>query len=311
MLLNAETYATIADVTTGMVFIDRTKEDVSVADYAAIGPNNEVYLSNGQAVAFTVNASSTPASFDIGAKSITGSTAGLKVTVRNEDGSKSWTVTKDIASSTVQFIDLLTATGADASQIYKGAYVVITNTGSGVLSITDLKTAFRVSAASVADMDEIRGGNEVSVMSLSSAADPFAVSYTVDASTLDVARMVLCGAEEPEIPEVPETPVQPGVDTSDYAILDATLKVVGSKKNQKCTFTVVTKQSVESIEIAQNSEELIPASITYKDKKNGIRTWTIVLTSGDYDSHSFFVVTGIGEEGVRGQSVSVHNIKSR
>ena len=27
--------------------------------------------------------------------------------------------------------------------------------------------------------------------------------------------------------------------------------------------------------------------------------------------HSFFVVTGIGEEGVRGQSVSVHNIKSR
>jgi hypothetical protein len=288
---------------------DHQTGNVNVADYKKVGPNNEVYLSNGQAIAFKVKANSIPASFDIGAKSISGATAGLRVTVTN--GTKSWTVTQEIASSTVQFIDLMPAEKNDASLLYQGAYVIITNTGSGVLSITDLKTAFSVGTASIADMDEIRIGNEVSVMSLSAAADPFAVSYTVDASTLDVARMVLCGAEEPEIPEIPETPVQPGVDPSDYAIMDATLKVIGSKKNQKCTFTVVTKQNVESIEIAQNSEELIPTSITFKDKKNGIRTWTIVLTSGDYDSHSFFVVTGVGEDGVRGQSVSVHNIKSR
>lgn len=321
MLITAETFEAIASGsnTAGMVYVDSTYTDggeatgtpgnVNVADYKKVGPNNEVYLSNGQAIAFKVKANSIPASFDIGAKSISGSTAGLRVTVTN--GTKSWTVTQEIASSTVQFIDLMPAEKNDASLLYQGAYVIITNTGSGVLSITDLKTAFSVGTASIADMDEIRIGNEVSVMSLSAAADPFAVSYTVDASTLDVARMVLCGAEEPEIPEIPETPVQPGVDPSDYAIMDATLKVIGSKKNQKCTFTVVTKQNVESIEIAQNSEELIPTSITFKDKKNGIRTWTIVLTSGDYDSHSFFVVTGIGEDGVRGQSVSVHNIKSR
>ena len=93
-----------------------------------------MYLSQGQAVAVKVKAGSIPASFDIGAKSITGSTAGLKVTIRNAAGTKSWTVTKSIESSTVQFIDLLAATGADASLLYQGAYVVITNTADGVLS---------------------------------------------------------------------------------------------------------------------------------------------------------------------------------
>lgn len=329
MLISANTFEAIdsGSTTAGMVYVDSTYTNgeavgtpgnVNVTDYAKVGPNNEVYLSKNQAVAFRVNANSIPASFDIGAKSITGSTAGLKVTVRNADGSKSWTVTKDIASSTVQFIDLLSATGVDASQIYKGAYVVITNTGSGVLSITDLKTAFSVGVASV-EVDAITG---VSTMSNGKMVtpdavkpvEPFCVSYTVDAYTLDVARMVLTGDEEPEVPEVPETPEKPetpDVDPSFYNIQNVLIKINGSVKNQKCTFTVVTSQKVEDIEIVQNGAELMPARSSFKDKKSGERVWTIELRIGTYDKNGIFTLTGIGESGVRGASVTVNYMKNR
>ena len=325
MLLNAETYATIQGVTTGMVFIDHTQTDVSVADYASIGPNNEVYLSKNQAVAFKVNANSIPASFDIGAKSITGSTAGLKVTVRNANGSRAWTVQKSIASSTVQFIDLfnadnITAGSIDKSLIFdnENAYVVITNTGDGVLSITDLKTAFSVGVASV-EVDAITGVATMSngKMETSDAVkpvEPFCVSYTVDAYTLDVARMVLTGNEEPEVPEVPETPEKPetpDVDPSFYNIQNVLIKINGSVKNQKCTFTVVTSQKVEDIEIVQNGAELMPARSSFKDKKSGERVWTIELRIGTYDKNGIFSLTGIGENGVRGASVTVNNMKNR
>ena len=247
-LISANTFEAIASGsnTSGMVYVDSTYTDgnadnttgnVNVTDYAKVGPNNEVYLSNGQAVAFKVNAASIPASFDIGAKSVASSAAGLKVDICNADGSIIWTVTKDIASSTVQFIDLLSVDAADASKIYNGGvYVIITNTGSGVLSITDLKTGFSVETAAVAQVDAL--------------SNPFEVAYTVDAPTLMVARMVMSAPAAPEVPEetepevpettvpeetepeVPETTVpeetEPEVDTSIYNILDVSLKIAES-----------------------------------------------------------------------------------
>ncbi len=308
-LLSAETYATISGTTTGMVFIDRTQEDVAISTYTTIGPNNEVYLSTNQAVAFKVKAGSTPASFDIGAKSIQNNTAGLQVTIRNEDGSKSWTVTKDIASGTVQFIDLLSAQGADASLLFNNdAYVVITNTGTGVLSITDIKTAFSVNAAAEVDTASVQEANGISVASVMTAqvADPFAVSFTVDGNTLAVAKRVLSSVnepQEPEVPEEPETPEEPEVDTSVYDILEASVKATGSKKNRKYTITVVTSQEVEDIEVLQGSQELKPTKITYKDKrKDGTRVWTIVLSRGVSERYNSFTLVGIGEDGIQGEA---------
>ena len=214
MLITANTFEAIpsGSTTAGMVYVDSTYTgniadgktgNVNVADYAKVGPNNETYLSKGQAVAFRVKANSIPASFDIGAKSITGSSANMKVTVTNNNG-MSWNVEKRIASSTVQFIDLLSADNAVASLIYDGAYVVITNTGDGVLSITDIKTAF-------SNVTNIK--DNVSVMSMD-FDDSYAVSYTVDANTFAVARMVMTSPVKPEVPEttdpdttVPETTV--------------------------------------------------------------------------------------------------------
>ena len=320
LLISANTFEAIesGSRTPGMVYVDSTYTgdnanhvagDVNVADYAKVGPNNEVYLSKDQAVAFYVKANSIPASFDVGAKSITGDTAGLKVTIVKNDGTtEAWTVTMPIKSSTVQFIDLLSAQGADASLLYQGAYVVITNTGTGVLSITDIKTAFSVNATAEVDTASVQEANSISVASVMTAqvADPFAVSFTVDGNTLAVAKSVLSpvsAPQEPEVPEEPETPEEPEVDTSVYDILEASLKVNGSRKNRKYTITVVTSQEVEDIEVLQGSQELKPTKITYKDKrKDGTRVWTIVLSRGVSERYNSFTLVGIGEDGIQGEA---------
>lgn len=324
LLIAAKTFDELNGSTNGVVFVDRTYTEggidlgignVNVSDYATVGPNNEVYLSKGQAVAFKVKAGSTPASFDVGAKSITGATAGLKVTIRNADGTKSWTVTKEIASSTVQFIDLLKATtGTVDATLFSGedCYVVITNTGSGVLSITDIKTAFSVSAATAevdtASVQDTSGISVASVMT-TEVADPYSVSFTVDGNTLAVARSVLSPLgkpQQPETPEEPEIPEEPEVDASKYEILDASVKVNGSKKNQKFTITVVTSQEVDNILVFQNSEELTPSKISFKDKKkDGTRTWTIVLTNGVSQRFDSFTLIGVDDSGFQGEALVV------
>lgn len=333
MLISANDFNALVDSTNGVVFVDNIHSGevdeegkpvvgesggVGVADYTTIGPNNEVYLSKGQAVAFKVASTVVPASFDVGAKSVTGADAKLDVTVRNLSGTVSWNVTKEICSSTVQFIDLLPQNSNLDLFKNNDVYVVITNTGDGgVLSITDLKAAYG-NRTTASEFDELNNIDTITHGKFETESnvkpqERIELSYTVDAYTLDVARMVLTGAE-PEVPEVPETPEKPetpDVDTSFYKIQNVLIKINGSVKNQKCTFTVVTSQKVEDIEIVQNGAELMPARSSFKDKKSGERVWTIELRIGTYDKNGIFNLTGIGENGVRGESVAVNYMKNR
>ena len=293
LLLDAETYATVDGSTTGMLFIDRDQDDVNVATYATIGPNNEAYLSKNQAVAFKVSAVN-PASFDIGAKSITGAAANLSVTIIGGD---TWTVEKEIASSTVQYINLLTGT----KTINGEATVVITNTGDGVLSITDLKTAFTNAASTT---EQLKGTLEmISTVSTQSVKpevveNPYAVSYTVDAATFEAAKAVLTDSDVTE----------PDVDTSIYNILNASVKVNGSVKNRKVTITAVTSQEVADIQVSSNGIEIEPARITFKDnKKSGTREWTIVLSLRNASNLGNFTLVGLSADGVTGAPYTVSN----
>lgn len=121
----------------GAVFVDYDYDPddgdsfvTAVSDYKAVGPNNEVYLAKGQAVAFTVQAvTGTVTGVDLGAKTINGGTAKLCVSV----GGTQKVNEQTIASATAQYYDIGT--------LAVGNTVVITNTGEDVLSITDLKVA--------------------------------------------------------------------------------------------------------------------------------------------------------------------------
>lgn len=119
--------AKTAETNKGVVFIDGAA-NASIADYANFGPNNEVYLANGQAISFKVPENDKIASIQIGAKAPKG-TANLNV---NEQE----IVSGGLSTATEMYYDITTQVTGGSSQ------VTITNTTGNILSLTNLKITF-------------------------------------------------------------------------------------------------------------------------------------------------------------------------
>lgn len=113
---------------TNLLFIDGA-EKAEIATYANYGPNNEVYLTNGQAITFTVPKNVKIASIQIGAKAPDGSAA--KMNVNGAD--------TDISSATEMYYEIGT----------EGRNFTIANNGNGILSLTNLKITFTTSGQTV------------------------------------------------------------------------------------------------------------------------------------------------------------------
>lgn len=116
-------------VNASVLFIDGGPE-ANVDTYKIYGPNNEVYLSNGQAITFTIPENANIASIQIGAKAPNGSAA--KMVVNNGEA-------KDIQSATEMFYEIGT----------EGKNFIIANKGNGILSLTNLKITFKASGNTV------------------------------------------------------------------------------------------------------------------------------------------------------------------
>lgn len=106
-----------------VLFIDGAKA-AAVEKYKNYGPNNEVYLGNGQAISFKLPVNTYIDSIQIGAKSPNG-TAVLNV---ND------TVIKTLETATEMYYDITSAA--------KGQLVTITNTGDAILSLTNIKITY-------------------------------------------------------------------------------------------------------------------------------------------------------------------------
>lgn len=114
------------------LFIDG-KEDATIAEYANYGPNNEVYLMNGQAITFKIPKNANVDSIQIGAKAPNG-TANMTVT----DTSDKPLATKELSTATEMYYKI------DVDVSKADQTVVIANTdGSGILSLTNLKITFK------------------------------------------------------------------------------------------------------------------------------------------------------------------------
>lgn len=114
------------------VFIDGGP-NADVETYKNFGPNNEVYLSNGQAITFTVPGDDNIASIQIGAKAPSGSAAQMVVTGGNG-------LDQVLSTATEMYYEIGTANGS----------FTITNRGDGILSLTNLKITFKNKPASAA-----------------------------------------------------------------------------------------------------------------------------------------------------------------
>lgn len=120
--------AKTAETNKGVVFIDGAA-NASIADYANFGPNNEVYLANGQAISFKVPENDKIASIQIGAKAPKG-TANLNVNEKE-------IVSGGLSTATEMYYDITTQVTGGSSQ------VTITNTTGNILSLTNLKITFK------------------------------------------------------------------------------------------------------------------------------------------------------------------------
>ncbi len=109
-----------SEAVSGIVFIDGNDKVTSIADYVSYGPNNELYLAQGQAIAFNVTAGKNVADIQLGIKAA--SSGSVTYTINGVGQTVSTTTDlyysiKDFASGTV----------------------VIRNTSDGILSLTNIK----------------------------------------------------------------------------------------------------------------------------------------------------------------------------
>lgn len=108
----------------GSVFIDGA-DKATIDQYKNYGPNNEVYLAYGQAISFTVAENNDIATIQIGAKAPNGT---ANMTVNNTEA-----VNGGISTATEMYYKL---------DVQPGQQVTISNTGDGILSLTNLKITF-------------------------------------------------------------------------------------------------------------------------------------------------------------------------
>lgn len=146
MLLSASSLkAAIEPATTGMVFVDGVGDKGTFTDYTNYGPNNEVYLSKGQAIAFTISDMSNVDTIQIGAKAPSGNTT-MQIKVDGND-----VQTQELTTASDMYYKL--------DSVKANKTVVITNTSDHLLSLTTLKVTYKTaptamnSAEAIVDSD--------------------------------------------------------------------------------------------------------------------------------------------------------------
>lgn len=259
----------------GAVFVDRyqgtaTEGVYTIANYEAIGPNNEVYLSPGQGIAFEIKSNEIPASIDIGAKSADGNPVTMSANIASSNNEAGVGVAENIVSSTAQYYDLMKEADCTLADIFAtdSAYVVILNIGdSGVLSITDLKIAY---------------GSQASEASLG-----------VDSNIFDVVNHMM-GVEVDQDASDQKTP--------DYDIQSAAFNSDTCKIRGYATMTVQTTDDVSSLVITDKNGKTVNADITQVSSDSGI-TWTVSIRMTVMGNRTY-TVTGYGADNVSGAPAS-------
>ena len=162
ILIDANSFNSSVSAINGVVYLDATalpgtnfdtaggKLSAAIAEYKAIGPNNEVYLQPGKAIAFKLEMDGpVPASIDIGAKSANGDPVTMSVGIsKNVPTALSTNFSQKIQTSTAQYYPLevlpsklktTTTNGVDTHSVY----ITVCHTGTtGILSLTDIKYAY-------------------------------------------------------------------------------------------------------------------------------------------------------------------------
>ena len=210
------------DGATGAVFIDgKGANGVTAADYTNQGPNHEAYLAKEQAIAFQLIASAKPTSVQIGAKLASGNSAGLKIggaaCAKANDG------TLTLNTATDMYYELTDMGWTQSDGMYKSSVITLTNAGSGIISLTNLKF---IGAEYTNSLPEVK----------SATSETNLVTLAVSSEMIDEALTTVDGALNPD----PET-FEPSHFEADWNR--------SVRAGQKATLTVKTSEDVDAITV--------------------------------------------------------------
>lgn len=226
----------------GMIFIDGQTGNVSMADYTSYGPNNELYLAKGQAVAFRLNAAGNVADIQIALKAIQ---AGIKAhaVITTTDGAKLFD--GDIETATDMYRSILAANGKT---------VVITNTGDGILSITNLKATYSVKPVATDTLNLTM--DEKSALAALSAVDEVLNPKTpFDPGKVDVR------VEDKDITVITSPDVD-GIEIDGEKVTDFTVDSETGNRIWKKPIDRILKDNPEISVVARDSNGNVSAPVT-------------------------------------------------
>ncbi len=156
LLLDAQSFKPDGSTVDGAVYLDWDGAP-TLANYKTVGPNNEVYLGKNNAIAFKlVVEGELPTSIDIGAKIADGTSATMCYAVSTSAEALALPSTgRTLTACTALYYPLsVSEWGTDKETGKPCIYVAVKNTGSGILSLTDVK--FGYSTAQQADAINFR-----------------------------------------------------------------------------------------------------------------------------------------------------------
>ena len=260
----------------GALFIDG-KGNANISEYSNYGPNNEVYLANGQAITFmlTGNDLSKIATVQIGAKS------------PNSNGTKNanmviGNITQNLNTATEMYYDITTAAVKNGN----AELVTITNTGEAILSLTNLKITYT------------EGNQTVSLGEVSAEQQTQAVQ---------VVRALFAPAPvEPEPEPEPEKTFEPERFEASWSR--------NVMQGRKATLTVKTSEDVEAITV---DGQTIRSYRTRTERVGfGRRAKRITYREFTYSmvaqESADFSVTAINAEGTESEAITARlTVKNR
>lgn len=207
---------------TGAVFIDgKGANGVTADDYKNQGPNHEAYLADKQAIAFQLIANAKPTSVQIGAKLASGDSASLKIGGAACAKAKDGTLTLNTATD--MYYELTDMGWTQSDGVYKSSVITLTNAGSGIISLTNLKF---IGAKYTNSLPEVK----------SATSETNLVTLAVSSEMIDEALTTVDGALNP----APET-FEPSHFEADWNR--------SVRAGQKATLTVKTSEDVDAITV--------------------------------------------------------------
>lgn len=259
-----------------LLFIDG-KENASISEYANYGPNNEVYLANGQAITFKLNVGNAQIeTVQIGAKApMSEGTAQLNV---NGTG----VVENGLSTATEMYYDITTAAVKNGN----AELVTITNTGEAILSLTNLKITYT------------EGSQTVSLGEVSAEQQTQAVQA--------VRALFAPAPVEPEPEPEPEKTFEPERFEASWSR--------NVMQGRKATLTVKTSEDVEAITV---DGQTIRSYRTRTERMGfGRRAKRITYREFTYSmvaqESADFSVTAINAEGTESEAITARlTVKTR